>query len=244
MTCRTENVTPFLAGGWTSLQSYPRNKSDPLWLSVVPSAMPECPAAPRTASQCVKRPCPENMQPLPLVSAQATPKLVERFFMSDEKTLTVEGFRSISLSDARRVAEALEAHERSQEFQRALEEREAYALATRASGQHTLGSLLEAAATAEGSHFYRDVRFDFGDAPSTSFNRDEDNLYLRSQNGACFWGEFLLALRQAEAFPTSALWYQNIWDVPCAISGVSLEDEGRLVILHTSYVRKGSNGVR
>ena len=170
--------------------------------------------------------------------------------MSDEKTLTVEGFPSISLADARRVAEALEAHERAQEFQRALAEREAYALAVRSSGQYTLGSLLEVAAEfsmrpSGRSPFYREVRFDFGDSPSTSFNRkDEDNLYLRAQISPCFWGELLQSLRQSEAFLTSALWYQNIGDVPCAISGISLEDEGRLVILHTSYVRKGSNGVR
>jgi hypothetical protein len=77
MTCRTENVTPSRSDSEASLQSYPRNKSGPLWRSVVPSALTECPATPRTESQCVKRPCPENTQPIPLVSAQATPNLLK-----------------------------------------------------------------------------------------------------------------------------------------------------------------------
>ena len=196
------------------------------------------------------------------VFAYVTPNLLKGSSMSDEKRLTVEGFPNISVEAARRVADALEVHERAEEFALALKEREAYALAVRSTGQHTLGSLLEAAeAFPPIKGPYREVKFDFGSpATCTLFQPDADNIFLESQTGTgqCLWGtregspklpwpmatpsgfygDLLIALRQLGANPTSALWYR---DRSCAISGISLENDGYLVILHTSYVRKGGN---
>lgn len=169
--------------------------------------------------------------------------------MSDEKRLAVEGFPNISVEAARRVADALEAHERAQEFALALREREAYSLAVRSTGQHTLGSLLEAAEVIPSRASYYPVVFDFGDSPGIDLRRlaagnDIDNVHLITSTNACLWSQFLLSLKQLDAPLTAALWYRG-WSfqgVQCAISDVSVD--GDLVILHTAYVRKGGNDAR
>jgi len=170
--------------------------------------------------------------------------------MSDEKTLTVEGFPVISIAAAKRVADALEAHERAQEFALVLKEREAYALAVRSSGQHTVGSLLEALCALSTEQSVYEVRFDFGDSPSPlHMSGNKEDVYVFSFSRSCFLNELLHSLRKIDA-PHATLWYRGLAnagfgltrDVSCAISDISVD--GDLVILHTAYVRKGGNGAR
>ena len=161
--------------------------------------------------------------------------------MSDEKTLIVDGFPRISIEAARRVADAYETHERAQEFALALKEREAYALAVRSTGQHTLGSLLDAAKAIPLRADYHSVTFDFGDAPGVDLRHSfkDDNAYFITSTNACLWSSFLQSLKQLKAPRTAALWYRGgrtVNGVNCAISDISVD--GNLVILHTSYVRK------
>ena len=166
--------------------------------------------------------------------------------MSDEKTLNVEGFPRISFAAARRVVDAYEAHERAREFALALKEREAYALAVRSTGQHTLDSLLKSAADIPLTGPYQEVRFDFGDSPvlrHDEYGRYQGDVCLCSHDDAVYWAPFLLTLKQADISLGAPVWFSED-DASCGISGISLEDCGRLVILHTSYVRKGGNGAR
>lgn len=180
----------------------------------------------------------------PFVSAHVTQNLLKGPFMSEENTLSVEGFPNISIAAARRVVDALEAHERAEDFALILKEREAYALAVRSSGQYTVGSLISALEALPYEFKHREVRFDFGDSPSPlHMSGNKEDAYVFSFSRSCFLNELLHSLRKIEA-PHATLWYRGLAnstfslarEVSCAISEVSVD--GDLVILHTSYVRK------